>query len=91
MNVELPLLAVIMVYIAWRYGVRSKQFWGAVGGFSPDIENGLVLLGVLPRAIYPTHTKKAWYIGHGRKVRSIVPQIILIAICLCVAELDKPD
>jgi hypothetical protein len=86
MEVELPLLALMLVAIAWRFGLRSRQFWGAVGGFLPDIENGLEILGFLSGTVFPTHTKKAWFIGHGRKIKSIVPQIILIGVCLLIAD-----
>ncbi len=86
MKIELPLLAAILILIAWRFGVMSKQFWGAVGGFSPDIENGLEILGIVPHTLYPTHTNYPWFIGHGHKVKSIVPQIILIVLCLVIAD-----
>ncbi len=45
MKIEVPLLGLILAFIAWRYGLKSKQLWGASGGFSPDIENGLRSLG----------------------------------------------
>jgi hypothetical protein len=89
MKVELPFLGTALGLIAWRYGVNSKQFWGAVGGFSPDIENGLFLLGLLPGQVYPTHTKRSWFIGHGEKVKSVIPQIILAAVCIYIAEKSK--
>jgi len=90
MKIELPLLAVMLGFIALRYGVSSNQFYGAVGGFSPDIENGLEVLGFLPGTIYPTHTRKSWFVGHGHKVKSIVPQLLLIALCIWIADKKKP-
>jgi hypothetical protein len=91
MKVELPLLAVIMSFIAWRFGLNSKQFWGAVGGFSPDVENGLEILGVVRQSLYPTHTKQPWFVGHGRKVKTIIPQLILIVVCIIFAETNKSE
>jgi hypothetical protein len=86
MKVEVPLLGLMLAFIAWRHGVQSRQFWGAVGGFSPDIENGLDIFGVLPATIYPTHTKFSWFVGHGYKVKTILPQLLLIAASLLAAE-----
>jgi hypothetical protein len=92
--IELPLLCVALASIAYRYGLESRQFWGAVGGFSPDIENGLEVLGYLPGTLYPTHTKKPWFVGHGHKVKSALPQLLIAMICLLVAEkftISKPE
>jgi hypothetical protein len=86
LKVELPLLITVLVAIAIRYGLSSRQFWGAVGGFSPDIENGLELLGVVPGTVYPTHTKLSWFVGHGKRVESPWPQVLIAAVCLWFAE-----
>lgn len=86
MPVEVPLLLATLGFLAWRHGVRSPQFAGAVGAVLPDIENGLERLGVVDGTVFPTHTKQGWYIGHGRKVSSPVPQIILAGVCLLLAE-----
>jgi hypothetical protein len=75
----------MLSYLALRHGVRSRQFWGGLGGVSPDVENGLELLGILPGTVFPTHTKKPWFIGHGRKVKSPLPQIALAVFCLWIA------
>ncbi|HEX5322838.1 MAG TPA: hypothetical protein VFW40_03570 [Capsulimonadaceae bacterium] len=86
MPVELPLLAGTMGFIAWRYGARSTQMAGAVGAILPDIENGLERLNIVSGTLFPTHTKQSWFIGHGRKVESPLPQVCLAALCLLLAE-----
>jgi hypothetical protein len=91
MKIEVPLLGFMLALIAWRFGLKSKQLWGAIGGFSPDIENGLEILGVIPEAVYPTHTKRPWFVGHGRKVKSILPQMLLILLCLYIADRHQPN
>jgi hypothetical protein len=88
-KVELPLLGLMLAAIALRYGLTSRQFWGAVGGFSPDIENGLEVLGFLSGSIYPTHTKKSWFVGHGRKTKSALPQIAVALVCLWISETKR--
>src|SRR5579862_341069 len=86
MPVELPLLSCALAFIAWRHGVRSSQMAGALGTILPDVENGLERLGVVSGTLFPTHTKRSWYIGHGRKVSSPLPQVALAVLCLLLAE-----
>jgi hypothetical protein len=86
MPVELPLLSCALGFIAWRHGVRSPQMAGALGAILPDVENGLERLGAVNGTLFPTHTKRSWYIGHGRKVSSPLPQIALALVCLLLAE-----
>ena len=86
MPVELPLLSCALAFIAWRHGARSPQMAGALGAILPDIENGLERLGAVNGTLFPTHTKQSWYIGHGRKVSSPLPQILLAFVCLLLAE-----
>lgn len=86
MPVELPLLAATLGFLAVRHGWRSREFAGAVGAILPDIENGLERLGALDGTLFPTHTKQPWFIGHGPKVSSPIPQVILAAVCLLLAE-----
>jgi hypothetical protein len=97
-KIEAPLAATVFAYLAKRYGVDSPQFLGAAGAVAPDAENALVVLGLLPRdkMVFPSHNDKApWYLGHGKKVDSPLPQIILAAAALAVAEKvgprDTPD
>ncbi|MBV9848820.1 MAG: hypothetical protein JO250_03945 [Armatimonadetes bacterium] len=87
--IEAPLALAVFLYLVGRYGPRSPQFWGAVGAVLPDAENALVIAGAFPqeKTIFPTHNEAApWFLGHGRKVRSPLPQIILAALALWLAE-----
>ncbi|HEY3331750.1 MAG TPA: hypothetical protein VGK19_17095 [Capsulimonadaceae bacterium] len=84
--VELPLCLIALAYIAKRHGVKSPEFAGAIGGISPDFENALSRFGLLKTMLYPTHTSKPWFIGHGRRIESPVTQIILAGVCLYLAH-----
>jgi hypothetical protein len=91
-KIEAPLAASVFAYLAKRYGVNSPQFLGAAGAVAPDAENALALLGLLPRdkMVFPSHNEKApWYLGHGEKVDSPLPQIVLAAVALATAEAMK--
>jgi hypothetical protein len=93
--VEAPLAAAMLLTIGARYGVRSPQFVGALGGIAPDIENGLAVLGAITQnqTIFPTHNSLApWFVGHGGKVSTPWPQVVLAAAALVLASLaDKAD
>lgn len=84
--VELPLVAITLGYIARRYGVKSCELAGALGGVFPDLENILYRFGLVKQMIYPTHTEFPWFIGHGRPVKSPLPQIVLAFGCLYLAS-----
>jgi hypothetical protein len=86
MPIEVPLAATALLVIANRFGTDSPEFAGAVGGISPDIENGLNRFGLVKDMVYPTHTDHWWFVGHGRKVDSPLPQIILAACCIAMAH-----
>ena len=86
MPVELPLLGVALGLIAWRYGWRSPQMAGALGAISPDFENGFKRLGMIETMVYPTHTDRWWFVGHGRAIRSPLNQIVLVSVCIGVLE-----
>jgi len=79
---EAPLLAATLGLIAWRCGVKSPEFWGAVGGFCPDIENGFYVLGVWPKKnlVFPTHVDGGKY--HAPRTKSAWPQFFLALACL---------
>jgi hypothetical protein len=88
-QIEAPLALAMFGYLAWRFGIRSPQFWGAVGAVLPDAENALALLGVIPesKTVFPTHNKSAsWFVGHGKTVESPIPQAALALIALLLAD-----
>ncbi len=77
---EAPLLAVTLGIIALRFGVRSPEFAGAVGGIAPDFENAAAVTGLIGREQmrFPTHLGDD---KHGPKVGSAWPQAVLVAAC----------
>lgn len=91
-KIEAPLALAMFTYLIWRYGLKSPQFWGAVGAVLPDAENALALLGFLPedKTLFPTHNKSAsWYVGHGQAVESPIPQVALTLIALLLADSQR--
>jgi hypothetical protein len=86
---ELPLLFAALGFIGMRYGPTSPAMVGALGGIAPDIENGFASLGVLPKSmtIFPTHTPRPWFIGHGKRIESPLQQVILAGLCIVSIEL----
>ena len=92
LKIEAPLAAVMFAYLVARYGIRSQQVMGAMGGVLPDGENALAVLGILPedKTLFPTHNKSgSWYVGHGAKVDSPLPQVALALIALLIADRAK--
>jgi hypothetical protein len=88
-KIEAPLAAGMFSYLAWRYGVSSPQFIGAVGAVLPDAENALFVLGARSQdsMVFPSHCEdKAWFLGHGPKLESPATQIMLAAIALAIAD-----
>lgn len=88
-KIEAPLALAMFTYIGWRFGLKSRQFWGAVGAVLPDAENALALLGFIreDQTFFPTHNKSAsWYVGHGNAVDSPIPQVALALISLVLAD-----
>ena len=81
-KVELPLLAVTISAIALKYGIQSPEFWGAVGGFSPDFENAAWMYGLMKKenCRFPTHVNDGKY--HAPSLKTAVPQALLVAACL---------
>lgn len=89
LKIEAPLALAMLAYLGLRYGLKSPQMWGAVGGILPDGENALAVLGVVPedKTLFPTHNKTApWYVGHGARVESPLPQVALALIALLLAD-----
>ncbi len=69
---ELPLLGGTLFHIIHRHGVKSPQFWGALGAISPDFEHIYYELKKDPRRFapmkekfFPTHTRRAYQLEHG--------------------------
>lgn len=91
-KIEAPLALAMFVYLGVRYGLRSTQFWGAVGAVLPDAENALVIAGAFPQSktLFPTHNASApWFIGHGRKIGSPLSQFVLAGAALWLAEKNR--
>jgi len=87
--VEAPLALLALGLIGWRCGFKSREFSGALGGIAPDVENGLQRLGMLSGTVFPTHTGFKWFVGHGKKVKTPVPQIIIAIACLALVEYKR--
>jgi hypothetical protein len=87
---ELPAEAVMATialgYIALRYGLKSPELAGALGGVSPDAENAMKRFGFGNKMLYPTHTEFPWSLPHGRRIESPLSQILLAAACLAMAH-----
>jgi len=89
LKIEAPLALAMFVYLTARYGITSPQVLGAIGGVLPDGENALAVLGIVPedKTFFPTHNKTApWYVGHGARVPSPLPQVALALIALLLAD-----
>ena len=88
-KVEAPLAAAMFAYLIKRYGLNSPQVIGAFGAIAPDGENAAGVLGIISPdlTVFPTHNdKRSWFVGHGAKVSSPIPQIALAIICLALAD-----
>lgn len=88
-KVEAPLLAATLAFLAWRCGVRSPEFAGALGAVAPDVENALGIARIIPREFmrFPTHLENGRY--HGPKTQSALPQGLLAAACLAFVLLAR--
>jgi hypothetical protein len=87
-KVEAPLLALTLGFLAWRCGVTSPEFIGAMGAVAPDFENAASRVGLIPEDAmkFPTHRGAHM---HGPVVRSAWPQGVLAAACLAFVLLPK--
>ncbi len=81
-KVELPLLAVTIFLIFLKYGIKSPEFWGAVGGFAPDFENAAWMFGLMKQedCRFPTHVQRGKY--HAPPLSTAFPQVLLVIACL---------
>lgn len=77
---EISLIAAALGWVAIRKGTDSPEFWGAIGGITPDVEHALSLAGLIKSdaKIFPTHMGDGKY--HGRKTDHRWPQLIAIAV-----------
>lgn len=91
-KIEAPLAAAMFAYLIARYGIASPQVIGAFGAIAPDAENAAGVVGLIPKSktVFPTHNEdKPWFVGHGPKVSSPLPQVALAIICLALADRDR--
>lgn len=88
-KIEVPLLAGALAVIAKRYGVKSKQFAGAIGAILPDSEHALLLSGLIDQEdeVFPTH----WRDGllHGPDSGERISQVIIALAGIIAAESQK--
>ncbi len=89
-KVEAPLLAATLGLLAWRCGVTSPAFAGAVGGVLPDVENAAGIVGLISKTTmrFPTHVENGKH--HGPRAASAWPQGALAAACLALMLFRAP-
>lgn len=80
-KIEAPLLAVTLGVLAWRCGVDSPEFVGALGGVAPDLENAARVTGLISadQMRFPSHIGEGRY--HGPRTASAWPQAVGAALC----------
>lgn len=80
-KVEAPLLAVVLGFLALKFGIKSNEFVGACGAVAPDAENAASVLNIIPKEAmrFPTHRGDD---KHGPKTKSALPQGILAVACV---------
>lgn len=85
-KVEAGLLAGVMTLIAVRYGIKSPEFWGALGAVSPDFEHALAEAGLidLKDENFPTHVHFGKW--HGRQSDERISQLLIFVCSLLLAE-----
>jgi hypothetical protein len=85
---DAALTAGVLGVMALRYGSRSPQVAGALGGLSPDAEHGASKVGLIAdeQKLFPTH-RDGSCVPHGRKTNNHVPQVLLACAGIAVAEL----
>jgi len=77
--------------IAKLRGVHSPEFWGAIGGVSPDSEHALLVSGVITpdQETFPTHINDGKH--HGPDSNERLSQVMLAAAAICFLVLHKSD
>jgi len=88
LGVELSTTALGLALVAWAGGLKSAEFWGAVGGVLPDFEIALKRAGVVGREnlLFPTHR---FGFLHGERLSAPLAQIIFWPIALFVLLAPK--
>jgi hypothetical protein len=77
--------------IAWRCGIKSPEFIGAVGAVAPDFENAAAIMNLIPKSAmrFPTHINDGK--NHGPRVKSAWPQGVLALSCMLFVFLPGTD
>ena len=95
LKIELPLIAGAMLAMGLWRGVDSPEFWGALGGIAPDIEHGLLEVGLIDREdeVFPTHVDNGAL--HGPETNERLSQLLIAAASLLTIALSarpaEPD
>lgn len=78
---EALLVTAALGLVAAARGPTSKEFAGALGAVTPDLENAVGRALGIPdeKLLLPTHSKY-----HGREVREVRTQLALTLCCLAV-------
>ncbi len=80
-----------LIFLSIRYGVKSSQFWGALGAIAPDFEHVLGELGFLDKhqRYFSTHKKDGAY--HGKPTDEITSQIAMAFLGTLLSEILKSE
>jgi hypothetical protein len=90
--IDVPMIAGVLTGIACWKGLDSPEFWGALGGVSPDIEHGLELVGLIEKdqKIFPTHIDNGKWHGDESGTERW-SQLILSVVSLALVALNSRD
>ena len=80
-RLDVPLAAVLLIGISYKYGTDSTEFWGAVGGCIPDAEHATSMCGV-GKKVFHTHVDDGKY--HGKETKTRFSQILVAGAALAV-------
>ena len=83
---DVPALFGLLGFLGVRYGLRSPQFWGAVGGVAPDLEHVPPRVGLPPgeKRYFPSHRDAG--AGHDHQADMDANQILLTFLGGFLAE-----
>jgi len=90
-EIEVPLMAGMMAGIAAWKGLDSPEFWGAMGGISPDVEHGLLVAGIINKEqkVFPSHIRDGKW--HGEESNERLSQLLLSIAGLVVVALNTEE
>lgn len=90
--IDVPLILGVLGGIACWKGLDSPEFWGAVGGVSPDLEHALVMAGLMSpeREIFPTHIDGGKWHGDESGTERW-SQLILSVVSIVLIALNDRD